>query len=152
MTKLFIGPLLCIIGMLVVIIRKSRNNETMRELSTPTCLEIEEVAELEDPYISDFSSVPAKDIIGIYLNSRAGRMQANKDRLDRGNPNCLFLLNWVERDHRRIRNLAAASLAERGLAKLIPTKKLLYSRVLLWTYGEQVELLHKLTEYAQSRL
>lgn len=150
-----IGPILGILGCIALVILAMRRRgsvpRNIRELwplTEDTEGQLLIVGDMLEPYKDSVgsTSIPIKDIVAVYFNSRENRRLANKARFEDGRPDCVMFLERIQCDHSKIKRLAGAALLERGVGTLIPWQPL-YSRVLLWTYAEEQELLDNLAEY-----
>jgi hypothetical protein len=150
-----IGPVLGILGCAALVISAlrrggsvPRNIRALWPLTEDTEGQLLVVGDMLEPYKDALGSrsIPMNDIIAVYFNSRENMRLANKARLDTGRPDCVMFLERIQCDHSKIKRLAGAALLERGVGTLIPWQPL-YSRVLLWTYAEEQELLDNLAEY-----
>lgn len=151
-----LAPLLGLVAVGVLLLRamKRRDHVTaarpnLKPLSEPTQTTIESLSMMYEPYaeVEAASSIPISDIVSVYINSRGNRDAANDARIEFTQPECASFLSRVTRDHDQIKRMAIAATAERVVGKLVPGWRPLYSRILLWTYGDQQELLNQLAEY-----
>ena len=109
------------------------------------------IAELDEADLKyvPIPHIPSRDILGIYLNSRYNRSLANERRIEQSHPDALKLLDWLTRDHRKIRRLTLQCLfcPLRFAARLVPDCYTSCARVLLWTYADEQEVLNQLAPF-----
>lgn len=151
MNQLFVSTIsmgtICLVGF--VVNNKVTRAPKFRELSESTKELLELMSHMENPALKEDSPVPklpATDIIAIYIKSRGNRNFANHERVESDQPGCAILLKWIERDHKLIKRLMFASLGGKLVDKIAPGCHSVYAR-LLWTYGNQQEVLNQLSQY-----
>lgn len=125
----------------------TRKASKVHNLSNDTEILLEAVASSYNPPVSDGPTLPLKDVVSIYLNSRGNRDRVNECRLDNGSQECFILLQKMEEDHKLIKNLALACIGDRVLDRLVPNCHSTRHKRLLWTYADEQGVLGQIAEF-----
>ena len=150
---MYIGLCLGTIGCAVLVVYGGRKIFLRKacglyQLSSEVKKELEVVGNLPGPYPKEtFSTqLPFRDLGSIYLNSRENRRRANDHRIQDANPDNAYVLEMLSEKHEKIKRIIVASCIERITDKLGLSMPAVSPRVLLWTYGEEQEMLSHLSQ------
>lgn len=133
----------------VAIERKLKRAPRLHELTKTTAVSLHFMSEQEEPVPVQIAipNLPVRDVLSIYLNSRSNRSNVNERRVDSSHPDCMRLLSYVERDHKKIKRAALACVLSRVTVRLVPECPSSYPRVLLWTYANEQESLSQVSRF-----
>jgi hypothetical protein len=133
----------------VAIERKLKKAPKLHELTKATEVSLDFMSEQEEamPVKIAIPNLPIRDVLAIYLNSRANRNRVNERRVDNRNPDCIYLLSRVDEDHEKIKRAALACVISRVTVRLVPDCPSSYPRVLLWTYANEQEVLSQVSQF-----
>lgn len=124
---------------------KIGNTEHLRNLNQETEALLEAVSWSYKSPSSEGPTIPMRDVVSIYLNSRSNRNWVNERRLE--NKDCLFLLEKMASDHRLIKKLALACLLGCPVDRLDGNCGSIRHKRLLWMYADELAVLNQLADF-----